>query len=994
MKPADIYDTAWDTVIFGAGCSGFAATLALHRAGRKALLLDRHASPVSECAWSFATDTGESADPLWREWLARLDAHGAVRGGRIDGAIAEILASDHLRTQAIPVLYHAVPVSVATAVDDSIRSVTIGTKSGLHRLSAREWIDATDAGELATLCVPGWQAPQPDEQVITITFRLGTSGSSPASDIPVPAGLPAAARLRWHPGLWPGEQILRIDLPGDFAQPRRAWLPALRALRAAIPEADLKGAVLTHGSVIPFRKYRAAPELARLAGNVVHLGGRGATVADKFAAGATTCGTPAPGGGRGFACEARECRTDQQRRVAGVASDAPTAAEAGDWQKKPAPREASVAIAGLGTGGAVAAMAAARATPGTRVLALEAMPFAGGIGTGGGFHVYYFGTPGGLQEEINRRVRDIMPLFGSAGQVGGFHPEAKKIVLDDMLAEAGVEVVYNAMLVSVETKEGGVGSALFSTPAGPLRVRANGWVDATGDGDLAAKAGASCRLGRAGDGVLHAYSQSSGRATVKDEVARMQIPNHDAGYCDPTDENDLTRARLVGLSHYVRPRYTADDHPTYIAPLLGLRQSRHIVTDYELTLDDLINRRSFKDTIGYTGGHYDNHARDYEFESDEAAFWVWVCQQWYGRLACEIPYRMLIPRGLKNVMLACRAAGVSEEAHHSFRMQRDIQRIGEAAGAGCALAVHDGVACRDLPFEKLRPHLLASGAVKLAPPSGLAASFGSNVATPDFFDRERTLPDPLSRWLEEVKSGPATAALWHLYRAGNDNLAPVRSDAAREVRTLIGGLLSSPDATASWRAAAILAMWGDGRAEPRLWRAIREREDDKARDITRPQQEWFYVPRGYAAVTLLKRCITPASLPLLEELAADASLVLNLRNAVALACEALAKRVSLAAGERDRVAGILDRLLATPAPHAVRDPGHSTVALPEPARQAASVVREDYSWQLHYAVACARRASGLPVHEDARVLAENDPRAIVRRTLARVTETVRLSAKV
>ncbi len=927
MKNFSLYSVVWDTVIFGAGCSGFAAALALHRAGQRVLLIDRHASPVKECSWAFSTDTGESSDSLWLEWFDKLNAHGALCDGRIDGAIAEILASEYLRTHDIPLLYHAVPLSVETASGGSIQTVTIGTKAGLKQLAAREWIDATDAGELAALLIPGWQAPKPDAQVINITFRLGSGTSLSARDIPVPDELPRGTRLYWESGLWSGEQILRIELPGDFRPPRRAWLPALRALRSAVPKTELKGAVVTHGSVVPFGKYSAPHPAVCFPGNVRYLGGRGKTLAEKFTWGA------------GILSVALPLQTDEggaARRHAGKMPAVPGAATP------------LVAIVGLGTGGSVAAIAAARAAPGARILALEAMPFPGGIGTGGGFHVYYFGMPGGLQEEINRRVRDIMPLFGSAGQVGGFHPEAKKIALDVMLAEEGVEAVFDAMLVSLETNDGIVSSALFSTPGGPLRVQAAGWVDATGDGDLAAKAGAQFRLGRSGDGLLHAYSQSSGRAVVKNGVARMQIPNYDAGYCNPTDEFDLTRARLAGVSHYLRPRYTDDDHPTYIAPLVGLRQSRHIVTDYELTLDDLINRNRFPDTIGCTGGHYDNHARDYEFESDEAAFWVWVCQQWYGRLACEIPWRVLLPRGLKNVTLACRAVGVSEEAHHSFRMQRDIQRIGEAAGAGCALAARAGVACRDLPFEKLRSRLLASGAVLIEAYSELAVSFGGNVASQEFFARDDTLSG-ISRWLDELKTGSASAALWNLYRKFNDKC----------VRMEVGNLLAAPDSATSWRAATILAMWGDSRAESRLWQAIHAREDDKFRDITCPQQEWFYVPRWYAALTVLKRCITPASLPRLEGLAADASLVLNLRNAVALACESLARRSVLSAMERRRIEAILAALLATPAPNAVRDPGHSTVVVASPEQQAAARVHVDYTWQLHHAIARARRALGL-----------------------------------
>lgn len=935
----DLGRSPYDSIIFGAGSSGFAAAVTLRRMGRRVLLIDRHATPVKECAWSFALDTGESGEPLWREWLGRLDSHGAVRGGHIDGAIAEILASKWLQDEGIDVLYHAVPVEVIPGDGGAVRSVVMGTKSGMLRLSAHEWVDATDCGELACLLQPGWQVPSPVRQTVTITFRLGRKACLPDCEIPLPMDAPFLHRLSWKAGLWPGEQLLKIELPGDFEHPSRAWVPALKALRTVIPEVDLQGALVTHGSVIPYKAFALRTSGVRLAENVVFIGARGMTLAEKFTVKALL---GALGPSLGWA-EAAGCRRFQS----------------------------DVVVAGLGTGGALAAIAAGRVAPGARILALEAMPFPGGIGTGGGFHVYYFGTPGGLQEEVNRRVRDLMPLFGSASQVGGFHPEAKKLALDAMMAELGVACFYDAMLVSVETREGLVESVLISTPRGLMRVQARGWVDATGDGDLAAMAGGNYRLGRAGDGLLHAYSQSSGRVRVGDGVARMEIPNYDAGYCDPTDVWDLSRARLAGVAHYWRERYTEDDRPTCIAPLIGLRQSRQFITEYELTLDDLINRRRFPDVVGYTGGHYDNHARDYEFESVEAAFWVWVCQQWHGRLACEIPWRMLLPKGLKNVVLGCRAMGVSEEAHHSFRMQRDVQRIGEVAGVGCVLAARAGGSFHDMLHAQLRACLMQTGAVKLEEPSELAGAFGGNIASPEFYDGQEGC---LARWLEEINGGPATEAIWHLYRSFHNS----------ETRNAVEGLLISADSTSSWRAAAIMSMWGDARAEPRLWQAIHSREDDKVRDITRPQQEWFYVPRWYAALTILKRCITPASLPLLKELSLDSSLVLNLRSAVALACEALARRTKLSDADKNNVESVLSALLRTRAPHAHRDPGQPTLILSERERVDGAKVSEDYEWQLHLAVARARRAIGLVAHEAAVFLARHDCRAIIRKTLSLV----------
>ena len=934
---AEIYDV----VICGAGYAGFAAALSCHRAGKRTLLVERHASLLGESSWAFATETGSAADPLWSEWQQRLAQHRPDEARNHDGAIAEVLATDLLTAEKLPLLYFAAPFSAGFDASGLLATVTFATKSGPIAIRARQWIDATDRGELAAICSPGWQAPTPEARVLTLFFRHPRPFVPATAALHTPDGLP----LAWAPSGWANEQTLSIHLAGNNARPRDAWLPALRTLHGALA-AEMKGAVLTHGSVEPWNHFlsRAGdPTDARLPRNVCFAGADGRTLAEKFHSGR-----------RAFAGLSALARSDASH---GNGSREHSRALAG--------AHAEVAVAGLGTGGALAAISAARA--GAKVLAFEAMPFPGGIGTGGGIHVYYFGVKGGLQEEVDHRVREAMPLFGTPAQVGGFHPEAKKLVLDAMLAEAGVETRYESHLHTLQVAAGCVQQVALATPRGGAVVGARAWIDATGDGDLAARAGATFRLGRCGDGLLHAYGQSSGRARIENGTAKLQIVNFDAGFCDPTDAHDFTRARTDAVAHYVQARYDAESRPTYIAPHLGLRQSRHLETDYTVSLDDLINRRAFADCVGYTGCHYDNHARDYEFETDEAAFWVWVCQQWYGRLACEIPLRALLPRGLSNVGLACRALGVSEEAHHSLRMQRDMQRIGEAAGVAAALAAAGGGDYRRVPLDALREHLTKTGAVKLAECTD--AEFG-RMAGPEHFQVDAAT---LEGWLRELREGPATAALWHLYRA--------REAAEPHVAPLV----EVADATISWRAAALLAMWGDERAEPRLWRALRTREDDRARDITRPQQEWFYMARWYAALTLLKRCISPRSLPVLEGISADASLALNLRNAVALACAALAQRHPLSATEVARTGAVLDRLLATPAPHSRRNPQSSPLGQTEPPSMEKTTdlrpVIEDYNWQLALAVARARRALGIPQPESFAAYL-HDERAIVRRAFA------------
>lgn len=928
MNASSFYSQTWDTIILGAGYAGFAAALSRQNSAEKILLIDRRAALLPESGWSFASETGNSNSPLWKEWITAIESRDACRKGHIDGAIAEISANACCLSKNLPVLGYVAPVS-AEITDNLLHSLIVTGKSGLHRLSAARWIDATDSGELTFLLDQKWRQPTPASQMLTLCFRFPKGKSHPLREWTSQTG----SHLCWRPGMWPDEQCLEICWQGDKPDFRKEWIPALQSLHETV---DMRHAVLTHGSTLPFSAYSHSDQTARLPGNVLFAGANGSTLAGKFDVGI------------------------QASHLLETLPSAPPSDTRDTPILLPSPlhvKRAEVAVAGLGTGGAVAALAAAR--EGASVLAFERMPFPGGIGSGGGFHVYYFGEKGGLQEEIDEKVRSLMPLFCSSAQVSGFHPDAKKIVLENLLEEAGVRILYDSILAAVSAHDGVLESSLVATPQGLAGIHAGTWIDATGDGDLAALAGAPYRLGRKGDGLLHAYSQAAGKVVLRDEIPRMEIVNFDAGYCDPTDEEDLSRGRMTGIVHYLEDHFRPDCRPTYLAPALGLRQSRQIETEYTLTLDDLITRRTFPDAIGYTGGHYDNHARDYEFESDDAAFWVWVCQQWYGRLACEIPYRLLIPKNLKNITLACRAVGVSEEAHPSFRMQRDIQRIGEAAGIGSALAARNGRNCATVPYESLRSRLFKSGAL-----------------IPKSITPHPPALEAIDGWIRELHGGPATEALWHLYRAGS------------EARPHVLPLLESPDDTVSWRAAAILAMWNDPLAEKRLLHAIRRREDDKTRDIRATQQEWFYVPRWYAALTLLKRCITPDSLPTLEELATDAGLPLNLRNAVALAAETLARQPRISPETEQRLALLLDRLLASSAPHARRRPdgptlGPDTIEMSH--QHGRRPVEEDYLWQLQYAVARARRALGLPLQKSIQTFRQ-DPRALVRRALARIED--------
>ena len=934
----------FDVCVFGAGYAGFAAAMHLAGEGKRTLLVDLRGDVLWESGRAFRTATGPWT-PAFRWFGERVSNSTGIAEEWLDGAISELTANELLRHEKLQVLYYAAPVAVEME-GGLLAGVTVATKGGARRVMARQWIDATETGALTRLLAPQAKLKTPERLAISIHLQQARWAGASAVAVDAP-DLPGA-HVTWTPSKWANERIVTVDLPGG-ANWIAALVPALKAVRAGLG-GEITDGFVSHSSFLPYPIYGAGVGGPALPENVV-------AASPALAAGAV---------------ESLVERHTLGRDAALALDGRPAAQGCENLARNPVcepddPQEceAQVGVAGLGVGGALAAIAAAR--EGARTVAFDPLPFAGGTATGGGIPSYYWGVAGGLQDELDARMAALMPLFAPVAVWGKrFHHDARRVALDEMLRAAGVQAEWGAMLYSVETNHGKVEAGLIAGPDGPMRLRAGHWIDATGDGDLAAFAGAKFHLGRSGDGCLHAYTQSLGRFRLKDGQLLTGTVNFDSGYVDPTDSEDLTRARMTGIGQHCYYAYNAVRRPTWIAPQIGLRQGRQIETDYRLTIDDLLDRRRFEDCVGLTGCHYDNHAADYEFESDDACFLTWGCGLRGARTACEIPYRLLIPKGLDNVWLACRAVGVSEEAHHSFRMHRDLQRIGEVCGIAAALAARTGCGSRRVDYGELRARLEKSGALKM--PSAADERFGRSTVAEHFAPPDQW--PGVDVWLRKLGEADAGRAMWGLYRTGTSLQPRVRA------------LLTPDNETALWNATLILAAWGDDAAEPRLTQAVLTREAGPLYGTPNPPTGAL-VPHWWLAVAMLRVCGTNRCLPTLADLARGLDLPLNIRTLIAQAFERVARRSPLSAAERGAIEDALITLIATPPAHAVtvplRDPvtGQDSHAK-KPWRLASPNVREDYTWQLHLAVARALKALSLPVQPQARRFLD-DPRAIVRR---------------
>jgi hypothetical protein len=523
----------------------------------------------------------------------------------------------------------------------------------------------------------------------------------------------------------------------------------------------------------------------------------------------------------------------------------PEASLAGSVIERPE-RTSDVLVVGGGTGGAIAAIVAAR--EGVQTTLIETGLSLGGIGTAGAIHSYYYGLNGGIQDEVDARVAELTPLFCGQWDVRGFHPEVKKQVLQQMVEEAGVEAHYDTVVTGVLLTSGEIHlkasldttlavregerrdellGVLAATPTGAEVYEARVFIDSTGDGDVAAMAGAPFVIGREKDNICHTFSQPAGRLDA--EKGTLRHLNFDAGYVDPTDILDLTRGRRQSIQLYWQEPFTERSRVLYIAPLIGVRQGRQIVGEYQLTLADEVSGRRFDDAVSFTEAHYDNHSFDYENESDQATLWVWALGNWKTTIGCEVPYRCLLPQNVDGLLLASRALSITYDAHHAFRMQNDIQRIGEVAALAAVQAVRKGVLPRNVDVGELQPVLKERGllAERYRPKPAIA---GTGVPR---------LPDPTTLSAEKAKD-----LVWLGVRAGEAGVPALMealksSDpyvrfeasvalAAREVDEGVSVLLENVEARTDlvpegirtvplWQAAIpFLGIAGDSKAVPAL----------------------------------------------------------------------------------------------------------------------------------------------------------------------------------
>ena len=782
-----------DIAVIGGGLCGFASAVKAAQSGKSVFLIERRPALGWESTWACQLTLDSSYSTIAQSIADELTKAGGLKQNRMDAPILEMVL-DRLAAEAgVSVLLYSYPVRLIFE-DDVALGVVIGNKSGEQIVKARVIVDATEEAIL-------WRQTNINAQTAAPPARQAVFFNNADGEMELPLKLSGGITV--HPSVWKGEVCVEFEVEkfGPLAAMRK--IPdVLKVAREEMPQ--LRDSLVTHTGNEPFP---VAP--------IINLDGKRTehpTIKNLFGAGiwaSESENTPAG-------------RLSLGEKVGQVASECAGAKEfppemmTGSLIAQPEVMS-DVLIIGGGTGGSIAAIAAGR--EGAKITLIEISPCLGGIGTGGAIHSYYYGVNGGIQDEVDQRVKELTPLFVGSWEVGGFHPGVKKLVLQQMVEEAGVDILLNTVVTgalceeeeiqekdenetSITISEGKekrskLHSVIAVDAEGIRSYKAEVFIDSTGDGDVAVMAGAPFIIGRERDNLPHAFSQSSGSLSKDGNLTHN---NFDAGYVDPSDVEDLTRGRRLGVGQYWREKFTDDNRLLYLAPIIGLRQSRQIVGEYQLTLADEIVGRRFEDAVSFTVAHYDNHHHDYENESDEAALWVWALGNWGERIGCEVPYRCMIPKNVDGLILACRALSVTYDAHMEFRMQNDIQRIGEVAGIAAAMAARAGVPLREIDLPKLQVTLKKSG-----------------ILDP----RYRPKPAVQERTMLEL---PAPEAL---DPQQTKELVWLSTQGTPENALALKGMLNSHDPHTRFRASAALAWHGLDAGVPELLKYVEEREGEE-----------------------------------------------------------------------------------------------------------------------------------------------------------------------
>ncbi|MBR2373518.1 MAG: FAD-dependent oxidoreductase [Lentisphaeria bacterium] len=412
----------------------------------------------------------------------------------------------------------------------------------------------------------------------------------------------------------------------------------------------------------------------------------------------------------------------------------------------PAGDRYDVLVAGGGTGGAPAAVGAARSS--AKVLCLEAASHLGGLGTQGRIAAYWFGNRRGYSCELDKNVAEMGPNGQFPAEGNRWNIEWKQHHFLRAFERGGVNVWFKTIAAGALRRGNIVTGVIAASPDGCRLIFGTAVIDATGNADVAAAAGASCEYASASEPALQGCGVSRSNPGV-------HLANCDYCFISESDTVDTTSAWVRG-----REKYSSEFD---IAPVLGSRERRRIVGDIQLKPEDFLLGRCYSDTIVEAISNFDTHGFVIH-----GLFMLAPADE--EPLTAKVPYRTLLPADLDGILVTGLGVSAHRDAMPVIRMQADVQNQGFAAGLAAGMTSIRNRTVRRVDIQELQRMLCSIG--NLSPEILLENDgFDPEAAVPEFAEFAAFFQDPEKNAAEvigKMKSSGDLRLAALLAFAGND----------------------------------------------------------------------------------------------------------------------------------------------------------------------------------------------------------------------------------
>ena len=731
---ADVYENGYDVVVVGGTSYGVAAALEAKAAGASVMVVAPRPYLGEDVAgkWRLLREAGDDAsDPLYAAlWPATDDRRVSQRGP----LVLKKALDRALETAKIPFRTWTQTYGVLRDAEGRVAGVRTANRSGRRVIRARLVVDATERAWVSRCGGAKFAALRPGEFAFT---RYVMSGDEPKADGLEAVALSETERFPMN-GPKTEKSEVRVAEGRLWRCTKSLFVKTGSALELAAIEQAMRDAAWTYNQLdgADTCVFDLGDRLVEPAPGVLTLG----PLADEAY---LQPGRALVAARRAIRAHLAAARTRQLPAAADCAF-----AEA--WWPLPVLAETDVVVAGVGTGGAPAAIAAGRA--GLGVVALEFGPKVGGLTTDGMIGSYYFGNVVGFTNEIDAGTRKTGLVF----------VQAKEQWFRSEIVKTGARLVFGAFAADV-VKDGdrlvGVIAVMPDGSAGVIRCKAA--VDATGNADLAAAAGDPTEFIGADELSVQ------GAAFIRKSLGRSTM-NVDFTFVNDADADDLWYLSLRGRNSY-------QDGFWDQAQIVASRERRRIRGPVYVTPQDVMLGRKWPDTVVITRSNFDTHGQtvgDQFFIEPPPHEAVYV----------NLPYRALLPAKTEGLLVIGLGLSAHRDAMPILRMEPDVQNQGWVAGTACALAVKSGSGLRALDVKALQ-----------------RAAVEKKLIPAEVLDWQDTLP------LSDAALADAVRSLANGYQG----LAAVYSDPARSLPLVRAAYAASADAAAKLKYAHVLGLAGD-----------------------------------------------------------------------------------------------------------------------------------------------------------------------------------------